>query len=195
MTSGNESKKFTDYKLQQAVREGDKQVFSEIYEQFFANLSDFAYIMVKDKQESIDIVQDVFLTIWKNRALWEPKGSTKSYLFKAVKNTALDYIKHQKVVRDWQKCNIETEKIKHKVEQPSFQMREADFSSSIDRAIEELPEQQKMVFLMSRKQGLTYSEIADILDISTKTVETHMGRALKKLRILLQEVYKDYFNQ
>lgn len=134
---------------------GIKKLFSEIYQRFFGELCDFAYLMVKDKQEARDVVQDVFFTIWKNRNSWEPMGSIKSYLFKSVKNTALDFIKHQKVVQKWQKNNQVIEKEKNKIEQRDHKIKEKDFASAIENAIEELPEQQRMVFLMSRKQGLT----------------------------------------
>jgi len=173
----------------QKIREGDKKVFSELYISNFNLMCDFGVGITRDEEVTRELIQDVFLSIWVNRKEWQPKGSIRSYLYRAIKNRSLDYLKHKKVEREWQEMtrhsNPENEATPHD------NYAHAELESIIQKAVNELPEKQKMVFLLSRVQGLKYREIADVLEVSEKTVENQMGHALRKLR---EHVNKKYFS-
>ncbi len=170
------------------IREGDRKAFSELYITNFNLMCDFAVNITRDEEVTRELIQDVFLSIWVNRKEWQPKGTVRSYLYRAVKNRSLDYLKHKKVEREWQAMarhsNSENESTPHE------EYTHAELESIIQKAVNKLPERQRMVFLLSRVQGLKYREIADVLEISVKTVENQMGHALRKLR----EHVKKYFS-
>ena len=167
-----------------AVNGGNKEAFAQIYKMYFSGLCDFTFYMTQDADIAKELVQDTFLAIWEQRQNWSPLGSIRSYLYKAVKNRSLDFLKHQKVVRKYEKNNPHTEEGDR---QQDDQLAQQELASAIDKEIDRLPEKCRMIFIMSRQQGLTYSEIAEVQGISIKTVETQIGRALKKLREALRD--------
>jgi len=144
--------------------------------------------VIRDRDTTEEIVQSTFVNIWDKRALIKEDVSFKSYLFRSAYNTALNYLKHKKIVSGYVNrqqdnfASIQTEYVSH---QPDFEI-----ADRIKRALEDLPPQCQRVFRMSREEGLKYQEIADELEISVKTVEVHMGKALKLLRAAL----KDYLS-
>lgn len=180
------------------IKAGDKKAFGELYRLYFPRLCDFVYQYVELSAVSEELVQDVFLNVWRQRHTLEPKGTLRSYLFKAVRNNALDYLKHLNVEKKYlrkykneRELEWESQKEKHArliiQEISSSLSNRQELSDVIEEAIHQLPDRQKIIFLLSREDGLTYLEIADVLDISVKTVETQMGRSLKTLRNLLSD--------
>lgn len=176
-----------DSELIQRIQFGDKEAFSQLYQTYFFNLCEFAYRYVKMPSVCEELVQDLFLNIWMMREQWEPEGSIRPYLYKSIKNRAFDYLKHQKVERkylDWRKMEQELDSRQRTL---SLHQEEQELAEAIEDAIAQLPDRRQEIFLLSREDGLTYREIAEVLDISVKTVETQMGRSLKTLRKLLSE--------
>lgn len=190
----NRSQTAHDAERIRRIQSGDKEAFEELYRDWFVSLCDFAHRYIKRPAVCEELVQDLYLSIWRNREEWNPGGSIRSYLYKGIKNRALDYIKHLHVEREYlARQNIETES-----EAPGLQSgeypdpftaseEEKELAMAIDNAIGQLPGRRRMIFNLSREDGLTYREIAEVLDISVKTVETQMGRSLKTLRSLLSE--------
>lgn len=168
-----------------AVQSGDKDSFASIYRLFFGSLCDFTFYLTKDEEIAKELVQDTFLSIWEQRKEWAPQGTIRSYLFKAAKNRSLDYLKHQKVVRKWEKTSHD--QANPYSQNDNDQLSQAELIKAIDKQVDKLPQKCKIIFIMSRQQGLTYREIAEIQGVSIKTVETQIGRALKKLRESLQD--------
>lgn len=166
-----------------SVNLGSKDAFVEIYRTHFSGLCDFTFYITRDAEVAKELVQDMFLAIWEQRQNWSPHGSIRSYLYKAVKNRSLDHLNHQKVVRKYEKNN---QHIEEDIRQQDDQVTQKELAAAIDREIERLPEKCRMIFVMSRQQGLTYNEIAEVQGVSIKTVETQIGRALKKLRTSLR---------
>lgn len=182
--STNKSDLQYENNLVSAVKGGDKDVFAGIYRLYFLDLCEFAFYMTNDSEVAKELVQDTFLAIWEQRENWTPLGTIKSYLFKAVRNRSLDFLKHQKVVRKYEKNNPSAEEAESHQDD---QLAQQELVTAIDKEIDKLPEKCRIIFLMSRQQGLTYNEIAEIQGVSIKTVETQIGRALKKLRISLKD--------
>ena len=167
--------------------EGDRQAFEKIFRTYYKRLHGFAYSYLMQKESAEDAVQSVFLNIWFQRETWDPPGTVKQYLFAAVRNEALNKIRHQHVVKDKEDEVVQTFKNlkKQKFSDDEYNLKELEFQ--IEKGIEELHPRCRQIFLLNRRSGLTYTEIADYLDISINTVNTQMGRALESLRDYLSD--------
>lgn len=166
-----------------SIRGGDTGVFEILFRKYYYNLSRFTASIIKSPSIAEDLVQDIFLKIWQNRRDWNPQGSIKTYLYRASKNQALNYLKHLKIVNNWaefSKSSFAASPIN-----PEDQILKNELITSVNEAINRLPEKCKMIFLLHRHEGFSYREIAEVLNISLSTVETQMGRALKKIREIM----------
>jgi RNA polymerase sigma-70 factor (ECF subfamily) len=129
-----------------------------------------------------DLVQDVFLRIWQTRDRLDGNGSLRNLLYRSAHNAAINFLKHRTVEGRWQRERTSSVELTTSQDDPaSFR----EVSTAVDHALAALPERCRTIFLMSRRQGLSYAEIAATLGLSVKTVETQMGRALKSLRAQL----------
>jgi RNA polymerase sigma-70 factor (ECF subfamily) len=160
------------------IREIDADAFKRLFETYCQALIYFAWRYVKSTQIAENIVQDVFLKIWLNRTKLNPALKIRSYLYKAVKNQAMQHLRKAKFEN--RKENIQT--LDSSTKSPEDRLDEEEIAISVQRAISELPPKSRLIFTMSKYSNLTYSEIAEIQNISVKTVEAHIGRALKLLR-------------
>lgn len=162
------------------IRAGDDYSFELLFKKYYLPLTRFAWRYVGSKAIAEELTQDLFTILWETRHKWETPGSVRSYLYKSVKNLSLNHLKHQSVQDkydpEWM-GQYESPEIEFRDE-----VREEQIRKAIGNAIEELPPRSKMVYKLHRYDGLTYEEIADVMDISVKTVESQMTRALKTLR-------------
>lgn len=156
--------------------------FDQLFLANYGRLCQFAYGLVRSRQLAEDIVQDLFLSLWCRRAevnLDDPLA----YLFASVRNRAISHSRRER----WRLTALATHAVEAVAEwtrrEPSGQ--EGDLAAAIAREVAALPERRRLIFTMHREQHLSYLEIARALDISVKTVETQMGRALKTLRTRL----------
>ena len=157
----------------------DKTKFRVYFDEYFNALSNFAYGYVHDKTVAEDIVQDVFVKFWMKREVIQADNNVKSFLFQSTKNRAIEIIRRNKL-----NDTMVLEKTKE-IESDERLMQEADnylMKQKIFASIRQLPPKCQQVFKMSKINGLTYNEIAAELDISVKTVENQIGKALKFLR-------------
>lgn len=162
------------------IQSGDREAFKALFQTYAEPLCTFAEQYTESSEIAEELVQDLFLKIWEDRRDWSPSGSVKSYLYTATRNLALDYLKHERVVDEWREGRSQDGRSTLKAPDENF--RHKKLHRAVRSAVEELPERSKQVFELSRQHGLTYREIASVLDISVKTVETHMRRAFKSLR-------------
>ena len=166
-----------DPELLKQIRQGNEESFAKAFDHYYTSLCYFADKFIHDLDESRSLVQQVFVDLWIKRDKLVIQHSLKSYLFKATKNSALDYLKH-KLVETKYLNDIKPEEII--VERDLIE--EAELNARINAAIGELPEKCREIFLLCRFEELRYTEIALRLGISVKTVEMQMGIALKKLK-------------
>ena len=157
--------------------------FEQLFKMHFRGLHAYAYTIVKDDAVAEDIVQNVFFKVWEKRELLEIESSHKAYLYKAVYHDSLNYLKHKKVKAAHAMHVVH--QANDKVENTSGKVLTTELKERIHGALNELPEQCRTVFQMSRFEELKYREIAEMLEISPKTVENQMGKALKLLRVKL----------
>ncbi|MBK7407769.1 MAG: RNA polymerase sigma-70 factor [Saprospirales bacterium] len=164
----------------------DKPLFEQLFKAHFVALCNFGYQLVQDMDSAKDIAQKVFINLWENREGIDPKRSVQSYLYTSVRNRCLNHIRDQKKYRS-QVLDLEIMDIEISIESDDSGLEE--LQDKITEALSTLPEKCRLVFEMSRFQDKKYKDIAAELNISEKTVEAHMSRALKTLR----EELKEYF--
>ena len=167
----------------------DQSRFEELFKSHFQPLCRFANQYIQDEDSAQDICQKVFIQLWHKRQDIDPKQSIVSYLFTAVKNRCLNHI------RDHKKYRSKVLDLDLAEEEWTFQedrFVEEELKTKIAEALAALPEKCRKVFEMSRYQALTYKEIAEELEISQKTVEAHMSKAIKSLRMHLKDYLLGY---
>ncbi len=171
--------------LLEAFAKGDQSAFEKLFKEYYDSTCRYVMRIIRDKDTTEEIVQATFVNIWEKREMIRSDVSFRSYLFRAAYNTALNYIKHKKVVAR----HVASKQDRIVEVRQSFVSHQPDFEiqKRIDDALNELPPQCQRVFRLSREEGMKYHEIADELGISKKTVEVHMGKALKMLRESLSD--------
>ena len=138
-----------------------------------------------DREEAEEVVQSSFITVWEKRKSLDIQTSLKSYLYRMVRNGCLNVIKHEKVKKQHVAHELAVADVSY--ESVSQKVYATELETKISEAMKVLPEQCRLVFQLSRFEELKYQEIADQLKISVKTVENHMGKALRIMREQLKE--------
>ncbi len=175
-----------DWHDMQALAEGNETAFEMLFRTYYQPLCQYAYSFLNDKDEAEEVVQSTFITVWEKRNDIRIETSMKSYLYRSVRNGCLNFIKHVKVRKQF--VAAETAAGEPTYDGVSQKVISTELEGRILEAMKVLPEQCRLVFQLSRFEELKYHEIASQLNISVKTVENHMGKALKIMR---QEL-KDY---
>jgi RNA polymerase sigma-70 factor (family 1) len=175
----------SDPEIVGAIRRGDEQAFEQTFRSFYPRLCNYACTLLKDEEESEEVVQTVFLTIWEKREDLEITLSLKSYLYRAVHNHCLNRFKHASVREVYREHTLNFSA--HSYESVTEVIHANELEDRIEKAVSTLPEQCQKAFRLSRFEELKYQEIADQLGISIKTVENQIGKALKILRVELAD--------
>jgi len=170
----------------EALAVGDITAFEMLFRTYYQPLCNYAYSFLQDKEDAEEIVQSTFLLVWEKRETLAIRTSVKPYLYAMVRNACLNVIKHEKIRQKYAGEEVALADRSHDSVTNTVVSNELEYK--IKEAMEELPEQCRMVFKLSRFEELKYSEIAEQLNISVKTVENHMGKALK----IMREQLKDY---
>ena len=192
----NSMKDLDDLDLVALIRKGDEKAFEFLFFKYHVELSRFAISITKSREFARDVVQDVFLKIWRNRENWEINVGVRVYLFQSVKNQALNLLEKQNSqLRIISGFRTEMESLAL-FGRPNTKSN--DGLTDIQRysikqiwaIVENMPERRRMVFELNRRQGLSYKEIAKVLNITRKTVENHIANALQDIRdqILLKDM-------
>jgi len=163
----------------------DKATFERLFKEEFKGLVLFAIQYVKDYEAAREIVQETFVTLWSKRDQIDLSKAVKTYLTTSVKNRSLNFLRDNKKFDS--NLLIHEDLYPTPVYQQSDQLVETELKDRITKAIDELPDRCREVFLLNRNEHLKYQEIADKLDISVKTVETQMSKALQHMRVRLRE--------
>jgi len=162
------------------IRNGDIGQFESLFRSSYVSLVRYAKTLIKDHDTAEEIVQDLFFRLWQDKEKLNIESSLNGYLFRSVHNKCLHYIEHNRVIeRHAEEMSYSQSESQ---ESPSDILNYKELQEKIASILERLPERCGKIFTMSRFEGLKYSEIADKLSVSIKTVEANMGRALKEFR-------------
>lgn len=157
----------------------DKIAFEKFYKYHFKAATNFAFYKCGDYDKALDITQDGFSKIWENCATIN-FDKAKTYLFTSINHLFLNIIKHQKIVFSYQQ---DTPNFDIDNEDPEYILEEQEFKKQLLIKIERLPTDEREIFLLNRIEGKKYKEIAELLEISIKTIEKKMSKALKALQL------------
>ena len=170
-----------EFWLQLQVKEGNIGAFENLFRAYYEPLCNLALGLVKDLDTAEEIVQDFFYNFWKNREQINIRISVKAYLYNSVRNASLKYLDKQNVRRRYAERVLEENTGVGQV-LLTDEIGARELQKEIDTALNSLPERSRVIFRLSRYEGLKYQEIAEKLSISVKTVEADMTKTLKVLR-------------
>jgi len=157
--------------------------FERVFKSHFKGLHSYAGTLIRDLAPAEEIVQNVFLRWWEKKEEMEMPENITAYLYRCVHNESLNYLKHLKVRHAYQIHTMRRHT--NDGESASEKVTLSELEQKLEQALRDLPEQCRTIFQLSRFEDLKYREIADRLDLSVKTVENQMGKALKLLRLKL----------
>jgi RNA polymerase sigma-70 factor (ECF subfamily) len=176
----------SDLELSDLLKSGDEAVFAEIYNRYKAVLYLHAYRMIQNREDALDVVQELFAAVWTNRETLIIKTSLSAYLYGAVRNRILDVIAHHKIISRY------ADTLQDFLDLGEFvtdnQIREKELTAIIETEISLMPPKMREVFELSRQQDLSHKEIAMRLNISDKTVKKQVGKAIKILRFKINHL-------
>ncbi|MBL7741906.1 MAG: RNA polymerase sigma-70 factor [Chitinophagaceae bacterium] len=182
-TGGEKGKKL--WRLQGFVSQGDEGAFREIFDLYFTCLSQFAFSLVKSKEAATDVVDEVFIRLWNNRSNITAIQNLKVYLYQAVKNSSLNYLSrraHLHIYEPFDDISIQL-KDDHN---PERLMITTEILQRIRESVDTLPPRCKMIFKLVREDGLSYKEVAEVLNLSVKTVDAQMVIAVGRIREMVK---------
>jgi RNA polymerase sigma-70 factor, ECF subfamily len=169
------------------IRIGDEQLFERIFVNHYKYLCNYAYYFIHDTEEAREIVQDVFVKFWEKASFDKPLAALKSYLYSSVKNSSIDYLKHNLVRQEYRsrillECSEETDE--------NFeQILVKELSIRLEEAVQKLPPRCQKIFRLSRFECMKNKDIALEMNISVKAVEAQISKALLVLRDKLSDLY------
>jgi RNA polymerase sigma-70 factor (ECF subfamily) len=174
-----------DTEIIRRIRQGDIGQFESLFRSSYVSLVRYARTLIRDHDTAEEIVQDLFYRLWQDKEKLNIESSLNGYLFRSVHNKCLHFIEHNKVRERY--AEEMSYRQPEKQESPSDILQHKELQARIAVILERLPERCGQIFYMSRFEGLKYTEIAEKLSVSVKTVESNMGRALKEFRKELTE--------
>jgi RNA polymerase sigma-70 factor, ECF subfamily len=177
-----------DTELITRIRAGDEEAFAQLFQRYYRELCIFAARIARTEGTPEEIVQEVFFRIWMHRDRLMLVQTLSSYLYTSVRNQALNQAARLQSEQKWrQSAWSALQETPAEAAPADEEIRATEIASAIDRAIAQLAPRCRQTFLLRRQQHLSYAEIAEIMQISPKTVEVQIGNALKQLRKSLAE--------
>ncbi len=167
----------------------DVTAFESLFKTHYKKLCFYAYTILGDMAIAEELVSDVFAEIWEKRNEIIFRSSVNAYLYRAVYHRCLNYIRHKQVRNAFEEYLIRREADNVFTTVPTYALEEKELDSILREAIAKLPGKCREIFELSRDHNLRYKEIAEVLKISTKTVENQMTIALRKLKMLLRHTF------
>lgn len=175
----NTSSQNIDSQLVTLLKQGDADAFEKVFFSFADRLYYFAMRYIRNQSDAEEIVQEVFVKLWENRENLNENLSFSGYLFTIARNTIFNQNRkkvNEQAYHDYVRNFLEISSSKTEDD-----LIYSDIKSIIDKVVEELPPQRKLIYKLSRESGLSYREIAEQLNLSERTVEAHIRLALKTL--------------
>lgn len=176
-----------DFELINLIKQGDESAFRVLFNSYSSKLFYFSLKFLKEKEASQEIVQEVFLSLWVNRAKLDPQYPIAPYLYIITRRLTLNSLRQiansqSAMERMWLNIQLTSNETEE-------QVLLEDLERFTEQVLVKLPKQQQLIYRMSRHQELSYDEIAEELNISKNTVKNHLVSALKTLRTQLQKAF------
>ena len=170
----------SDSELAYKIKAGEKNAYQELFERYAPRIYQFSLSYLKNQADAEELVQDVFLKIWEKRDTLDQSKNIKSFIFKIAVNTIYDFIRHKNIENafsDFVRSNSEvgSNNTWHSVIFDEMQ-------ENLQKLLSQLPEQQQKIFQLSKEEGFSNEEIATKMNLSKRTVENHLYRAVSFLR-------------
>ena len=163
--------------LMRRATEGDAQAFGMIVQAYQCRLVRFAVRLLGDSEAAQDAAQEAFLRLWRLRATYQPRGCLQAYLFRTVRSVCLDYAR---AARSWEP--LADGRDYGNMPDPADLAYNHSLAEAVRQAVQSLPEPQRVVFVLSQYEGLSYAEIADVLNCPLGTVASRKHQATETLR-------------
>lgn len=181
-------KYISDMELLDRIKKNDSEALRILFERYFEALCFFSFQILKSNELCEESVSDVFTNIWLKRKTINIKTNFRSYLYSAVKNQSINYLRQEKrYSQNMESTNLHLVISDQTADQSILQQ---NLENKIDSFIKELPERRGLIFRMNRIDGLSYKEIAEILSISVNTVQNQMVKAIKYIADQLPRIKK-----
>jgi RNA polymerase sigma-70 factor (ECF subfamily) len=164
--------------------------FEKLFHASWDPLCQYAFYYLRSTDDAEEVVQGVFARIWENRFDWSVRGTVLDYLYLATRNACFDHLRHDAVARRWrdrQVAEMRSGSPRTQTQTDSLVLA-GEFEATIERTLAELPAKRRRICELRFSAGMSYVEIATLLDISQKTVETQIARGLKYLRSRLVDL-------
>jgi len=172
-----------DKQLMGSAAKGDKIAFSKLFEKYYQGILNFFWRLVWDHAKAEEFAQDVFLKLWKNRRHYHGSGKFSTYLFQIAKNHWINYLRRKQRYKAF--LDTRTEELKRSdsniTPSPEKELAEREIEEIVKDAIGELPENYRVPFILSRYNNFKYGDIAEILEVSPRTVEWRISEAYNLL--------------
>ncbi|MCG8311067.1 MAG: RNA polymerase sigma-70 factor [Cytophagales bacterium] len=172
-------------------KDSDQIAFRSFYDIYYHRLLNFAYYFLESTTAAEEVVSSVFINLWKIRAKLLDVKNVESYIFSSTKNKSFDYLRDNKRFIISTDIDHEDDFLIPELDNPETHVLNQELKDKIIESVDNLPPRCKIIFTLVREDGLKYKQVAELLDISVKTVEVQMGKALAKLRFAL----KSYFHE
>lgn len=172
--------------IKPSLAEGDERSFRTLFDALFPRLCQFAYSLVHTQDAAKDIVDEVFIRFWNNRAHIPQIDNLMVYLYKATKNAGLNYLSRS-AFRNMHEPFDGIEIVLKDEQDPESLLMNRELQGLIHEAIASLPPRCKMIFKLVREDGLKYKEVAEVLNLSIKTVDAQMVIAVSQIRRKLND--------
>ncbi|MCD8182580.1 MAG: RNA polymerase sigma-70 factor [Bacteroides sp.] len=164
------------------IREGDIKAFEEVFRRYYSSLCWYAAGITGTMESAEEIVEELFYVLWKNRERLQIFQSVKSYLYRSVRNEAVQYCEHREVRERYRNSVQAAGQEQGETSDPHRQLEYKELQTLIRHTLDKLPDRRRRIFKMHRMQGMKYTEIALSLSLSVKTVEAEMTKVLRTLR-------------
>lgn len=183
--------KLPDHELVALLKEGSEPAFNAIHLRYYGLLYRHAFhrfTSLRDKEEVEDLLQDLFIKLWDNRANLDPSASFRAYLYTSLRNRILNDLGKQKIREEYRQS------LQHLLQQQAIlttddMVREKELIALVEKEVAALPPRMRLAFEMSRNQHLSYEEIAEKLNISPHTARTQVRNVLRILRMKFDDLF------
>ena len=176
------------------AEKSDQQAFDELYRYYFSGLLSVANAIVKDVQIAEEMVEDVFVKLWENRKMLPMIKNLSGYLYTAVKHTSINYINSREFSIYRKNTVLEdiSDDFLFSFSSPETRMLTTENLAEISKVIHQLPGRCRLIFRLVKEEGLKYAEVAELLNLSVKTVENQMSSAISRVVEKLRDLFPEY---